>query len=416
MKKFFSAFLVAAALFVAGQASAATPAQLYFSGPHQVALGQTFTVSIVVGGAIDIDTTRLNGTYSQDLLDWRNAAPGSILPNISPATFVNATNGTFSQGVFGFNGTVNGTSQLLTITFKALKVGTATIQLADSSQIYSAGEPQTRSVGKIDIVIGPPSKTVLPEQPQPLPLSVPPGTTAIMLFSNSHPDPSKWYQSPSVDVGWMSIGKPSASFLVGFDQLPQGPATTVANKSSAHFTATADGTWYVHLIIVHPDGTRDRADLQINYDHTPPAPIAPVVDQTLVRSDIPNAVRFATRDDTSGIDHYDVWIDGVRVTSTSLLVYPLINQAVGTHQVTVTAFDRAGNSSTGYTEFTIIGINGFEAALNQLRKPIPDWMLWILVLAMPFLVIYWAILKRRRRKEEINKKIKRPGRRRKTID
>lgn len=362
MKSFFPVLLFALVL-LAPHPSLAAGASFALLGPSSVSAGQEFQVTVQLRGASDTDVVRLLGSYSQNLLTWRSIQPSSVFPNVSPGNGVDQQNGTFSFGNFTLDNYPNGTVKTATISLKARQEGTAVLTLLSGSEAYSAGEPSSPSLSTLRIRIG--AATLLPVLGLPETIKGPNVTEAaketVTLFSLTHPDTDLWYSNPNIEVGWRTE-KPVASVSASFDQSPDATSYHAIPGATAKFTATSDGLWYVHLIIVYQDKTFGRADMLFRYDGTPPRPIAPVVEQTDVSAKIQNRLVFGTVDETSGIDHYDVILDGQRVTSTVLMAYPLKNQTAGPHEAEVIAFDRAGNFTSGKTSYRILASGGVSSA------------------------------------------------------
>ena len=223
MLKRLLSFLLPAVLFaVPTVVFAAT--NMYPTGPKSVNVGQTFTVTVTLSGAKDVDTIRANGSYTNDLLQWKGAAPTGVFQNVSPGTYVDQAKGIFSFGAFTLSSHANNTASTAVLTFKALKAGTAYVQLTTNSRVLSAGEDQLGSVGRLTITVN--DAKPLPEQPQPVPTTVTPGTPSISLFSASAPDPNVWYSTTTVAIGWTIQGKTVKTTYFGFDQSPEGHSPT----------------------------------------------------------------------------------------------------------------------------------------------------------------------------------------------
>ena len=294
-------------IFAPLQALAEGSASAYPTGPKTVNVGQDFNVVINVSNAKDVDTIRMNGSYTQDFLEYKGAKPTGVFQNVSPGTYVDQPNGIFSFGAFTLSSHANGVAPLAVLTFRAKKAGKAYIQLTTTSRLLSAGEDQLGSVGRLNITIG---ETVVPSQPQPVPEKVAPDELVISLRSKTHPDPESWYTASKVAVDWVVLGKIVKKTYIGFNESPEGRVETeVFNTTGTTFDAPTDGVWYVHLGVDLKDNTHETADLRIQIDRTDPRPIAPNVDQTLVPASIPNMLRYGTVDDASGIARYEVYID-----------------------------------------------------------------------------------------------------------
>jgi hypothetical protein len=376
-------------------------ANVYPTGPKEVNVGQTFNVAFVVSGAKDVDTIRLNGNYTQDLLELKLSQPAGVFQNVSPGTYSNPAMGIFSFGAFTLSSKANGTQRIAVLTFRAKKAGDAYVQLGTSSRLLSAGEEQIGSVGRLNIKITE-KAPVAPEQPLPIPSVIKPGEAAISLFSTSHPDPNAWYTANEVLVGWKIEGKEAKTVYIGFDQDPQGPAEKLASDSFAKLIAPKDGVWYAHLGVSFKDKTYQRTDLRIQIDRQKPHPIQPIADQTGIRPSIPNTLRFGTLDDVSGIARYDVFLDGVFATSTQEQSYDLKGLAPGIHIALVKAYDRAGNMVEGSTNFSLI-------AEQKPSVPVAKWTLWDNLKVLFFslfavLFIIFLLIWDRKRREEKGKK------------
>lgn len=395
--RFFSLFVALfIAVFACGQ-NVYAAANVWPSGPSKVSVGQTFQVVIQVSGAVDVDTVRMNGSFTADLLEWKTSSPGGVFQNVSPGTYVDQAKGIFSFGAFTLSSKANGATRFAVLTFKAKKAGSAYVQLTSNSKVLSAGEEQIGSVGRLNITIE--DKVAAPEQPLKIPEKVPDGEAVISLFSTSHPDPNVWFPSGDVLVGWKIEGKPVKKTYIGFDQAPEGPAEIVQNDSLEKFSTSTDGTWYVHLGVDFTDRTYKRVDLRVLIDTKPPHRLTPTVDQTEVGSNIPNYVRFGTTDDESGIAKYDVLIDGKFVTSTKLQSYPVNGLAAGSHTVLVRASDFAKNTVEGSTTFRILP-DVASAPLPIVGSDIFMMLLALLILII-ILITLWILIGRRRKKKNV---------------
>ncbi len=353
MKRYFIAIFLALAVVTPRASFAATGVAMAVTGPMSVSVGQEFNVTVQISGAVDIDTVRAVGTYPSNLLELRGIRSVGAFTNVSPGNSIDANAGTFSYGTFALEKYANGTAKFAVMTFKARTEGIATIRLLPESVAYSAGEGTVSSVGSLKVIIA----AIAPAIPLPikkLGITTPAATGAITLTSSSHPDPNAWVANNVVQVSWKTT-KPIETVFGAFDQSPESNAYHPIIGTSATFTATQDGVWYVHLAIVFQDKTYARVDFPVRIDRTPPRPIASVVDQTIATPADVNSVRFATVDDTSGISAYDLFIDGRFVTSTLLNAFSLTGLPVGEHEILVKAFDRAGNFVTGTTHFLILG-------------------------------------------------------------
>jgi len=406
-KLFLSLFALMA--FVPFHAIHAAPAQITFYGPVTVRPGQVFQVTIGAKGLASVDTIRLNGTYTPDVISWDNARALGVFRNISPGTQANTQTGAYSFGAYSMN-TAFGAGDLVTISFLAQKVGTATITLDNTTRLYSNGVSQSRTLG---------SYTVRVEGAPMLPITEPaPVIGSLRVFSQTHPDPSQWYASGDVALSWEILHGKTGTVFVNFDQSPVGAAMQPATEGRAQFTVPADGVWYGHVYATYADGMADRIDFPIHVDRLPPTAVQPIVDQSVISQAFPNTLHYAALDETSGIQLYRVTIDGVVVTSTLFVAYPLTDQRVGAHTVLVEAIDRAGNVSAGETTYRVTP----EPTSPEVKPPIVSgatrgsywwdwWFYWLLliVLMIVVLVYVWKVISCKRRPcKTVVEKIKKP--------
>lgn len=386
--------LLPVSVFAAG--ATATP-----TGPKTVTVGQTFRVTLTLSNAKDVDTIRMNGSFTQDLLEYKGSAPAGVFQNISPGTFFDQAKGIFSFGAFTLSSHANGSAAIAVLTFRAKKAGDAYVQLTTNSRILSAGEDQLAGTGRLNIKVE--EGTPKPEQPQVISPIATPGKLEISLQSSSHPDPNLWYANRNVAVEWVVQGKEVDKIYVGFDQAPEGPAETQKDSSNTFFIATEDGVWYAHLKVVFKDRSIETVDLRVQIDTQAPHAIVPIADQTNIIAGNPNVLRFATLDDASGIDHYDIYFNNILVTSTRAIAYSLASLAAGTYDIRVVAFDRAGNTATGNTSVTLLSSEApiTSNTLYWLQDMWPYLLLAALLLVMGLLAWwFWIVGKRRKGKRK----------------
>lgn len=359
------------------------------SGPSQVQVGRSFTVNLMVAGASDTDTARFIGTFPSDLLELQNTSNVSAFPNQSPGSSSGA--GTFNLGVFSLGNPVSGTERAGVLTFKAKKVGTAKISLISGTRILSSGVDQLTDMGSLTI------KITQGAAPGEIPIA---SERQIVLTSDSHPDSDLWYASREVDVTWKLVGPQPIATFIGFDQFPDGPAEQrVDGKTQMHFTATSDGVWYVHLIDRYSTTEAVRRDFRVQIDTIAPRKFSVVSDYTGVVSDIPNALRFAAIDDTSGIKQYDVYMNEKFLVATTGTALTLSRLDPGTYRARVRATDKAGNTTEASTTFLILP--ALESLIPTRASRWGYFLFFSLLLFfVGFLVGRWFLFAKRRKSKE----------------
>jgi hypothetical protein len=142
--------------------------------------------------------------------------------------------------------------------------------------------------------------------------------------------------------------------------LEGGPTGTDADGTVAVVTLTAGTTEGLTRLIFRPDGTggyvtalsdlnaqpvwpikRDSVDIVI--DGTPPADFVVTADPLCAKNQ--TTLNFATTDNLSGVDYYELFVDSSSLgTVASPYTLDLSGYADGAYSVHVTAYDRAGNA------------------------------------------------------------------------
>jgi hypothetical protein len=375
-------------------AAAQGMASVTLGGPIEAVVGQSFSVTAVVNGAKDIDTIRLNGSFTADLLELQTMYP-SALKSISPGNFTNQTTGVFSLGSFSVNERITGRATLATFVFKPKKTGLATISLGKDSLILSAGAAQPSGFGSIQVLVREPSQAQKVQE------------YLLTLVSPTHPDGIGWRGQRAVEA-IIDVSKAKKGYI-GFDRSPDGPADEEVTKTEYTFDAEADGVWYLHGGAVFGDGTFVKKTIMVLIDTDPPRAIEPSIDQSEVPADVPNTLRFATLDDTSGIDRYEVRLSNGFATTTqeTALDLSMLGLEPGQYVAQVIAYDRAGNSVTGEARFRIVEpfMPEEEPSPVPSRWKLIDWLYTIgivtLVLSLIFFYLGYHRRRRRRRQQEM---------------
>jgi hypothetical protein len=129
---------------------------------------------------------------------------------------------------------------------------------------------------------------------------------------------------------------------------------TSATSSHTPFFTISDGIWYWKVRTRDDDGDwgpySDYRDITI--DSAPPLDFKPIASPSGWTQNPQPVISFSTSDSASGIDRYEVKIDtGSFTVQTS--PYTLPQQSDGIHNITVRAFDLAGNFIDGYVDVYI---------------------------------------------------------------
>ena len=320
--------------------------------PSVISVGNIVSMKVYVG----TDGSSINNAdaviqFPVDLLEVVSITKSSSIFSlwVEEPSFSNTT------GKIIFNGGVpnpgyNGQSgYIATITFKAKKQGTASVIFTDGAvrqndglgtDILSSKNSGIIQIGAIEKIEVPKIVTengAVPTKP--------------VIFSDTHKDQDLWYDNSTTNFSWkVPSGVTTVQTL--FDKKPSSAPTVKYDSSVTQKTLNniSDGTSYFHLRFFNAAGASLIAHYKINIDTVAPLTFVPTV-----RSEgNQNIIKLVAEDVTSGIDYYTIKIDDstpVKVTKDKLVnneyLLPILGE--GSHNLFVTAYDKAGN----YTESNI---------------------------------------------------------------
>lgn len=160
-------------------------------------------------------------------------------------------------------------------------------------------------------------------------------------------------------AGWSQNARPVISFAttdissgINHYELKVDSGPFVVATSPYTLSTQGEGTHTITVKAVDNVGLSTLGTVQIKVDLTAPAAFTPTIDSTGLTNNNQPGISFATTDVMSGIDHYEMIIDGYNLGTVSS---PFIPQVLGegVHQIKVRAFDRVGFSSSGTVQITI---------------------------------------------------------------
>ena len=351
----YSLALAFAAMLLPSSALAAT-LQIFVAG-SSVAVGDTFTANVLVSSS-DQAMNAVSGVISfpNDLVAVTMVSKsGSILPLwVQDPTFSNSAGTVEFSGLVPNPGWTGLHGQVVTIQFRAIKAGDATLTFSSSAVLANDGNGT-------DILSSASSQSVsiLPAQQRaqaPIPAanstSAPAPDLLARITSSSHPDQEQWYARKHVVLDW-TVGAGVGAVRLGYDNDPNGKPAVLYTDPIAHKELDLDdGVWYFHVQERGAGSWGPVATYKLQIDTTPPHAIALSFPSGADTNASTIPVLFATTDDLSGIDHYALSLDGAAPTEVTAQMGASVYQlsaSAGEHSLTVTAFDRAGNavSATG---------------------------------------------------------------------
>lgn len=332
-------------------APAAYSASLSFSpSSGQYEVGKNFSVTFLA----NTDGKTMNASSGTITFPTSNlevvsiSKTGSIFSLwVQEPTFSNASGTINFEGVVlnpGFSG--NG-GKLLTVTFKPKTAGSAQVKFNTGSILANDGLgtniASTLSTANYTFVVG---EAPVPETP-----SI--ESSAPKITSTTHPDQDAWYNSTNATFDWkLPNGALETKILIGRNDSSTPTVSYIPPISTKTVEDLKEGTYYFSLQIRTASGWSPVGRFKVNIDTVRPADFTIISDTSEAGQPL---LSFETSDAESGFSHYEMKIgDGeiVRIDNQIVSKYPLPLIYDGEQDIVVTAFDKAGNSTTSNISVT----------------------------------------------------------------
>lgn len=264
----------------------------------------------------------------------------------------------------GFSGS---TGTVLSVTFHAKKAGVATLSLRDAALRANdgMGTDVLTSAGGSTVTITAPAAEPAPvpatppaETPAPA-APAPSGSSITNLASPTHSNEEAWYQNDSPLMTWkLPSGASAVQTIVDEDAAAVPSVTYKPAIVERRVAELEDGVWYFNVRAQVAGAWGPIASYRLQIDTEAPELASNILidydaaKQKLLISGI------TAEDATSGIDHYTLTIDGgepmtvpLADVSSGSFTYPYAE--AGTHSITLSAFDKAGNHTEAAGSFKI---------------------------------------------------------------
>ena len=323
-----------------------------------VGTGESFTERMTVSSANQA-MNAISGTivFPPDILQVVSVSKANSVLSlwIQEPSFSN-TDGTISfSGVVPNPGYIGSRGQVFSIQFRARKAGIALVSFSASSQVLANDGNGTdiltdTSAASVSVT----TATVVP----PSPLAATTGDLLARITSSSHPDQTRWYNLSHAIFDWTNAQNTS-TVRIGYDQNANGIPTVVYTDAISHKELDlSDGISYFHVQERISGGWSPVSSYRVQIDTVPPLPFTVGFPQgTTTPSGSPMTAIFTATDELSGIDHYQVAVDGkVFTVTTDAGSQPYaVSADSGAHMLLVQAYDKAGNFSTANGRFFVTG-------------------------------------------------------------
>jgi len=135
------------------------------------------------------------------------------------------------------------------------------------------------------------------------------------ITSSTHPDETKWYKLSHAIFDWTNAQGVSAIRL-GYDKNADGKPGVFYSEPISHKELDLDdGIWYFHVQEKGSSGWGGVSTYRVQIDTVPPQSFSiAFLNGTTTQAGNATVVQFAATDDLSGIDHYQVSVDGKEFT------------------------------------------------------------------------------------------------------
>ncbi len=344
-------------VFLISGARAANAATLYFSpSSGNFSVGNILTTSVLVntqGQSINNSDVVVN--FPASLLEVVSVSKsGSIFSLwVEEPAFSNSAGAiSFNGGLPtpGFNGTAG---KIISVVFRVRGAGTASLLFSSAAvranDGYGTDILQTKAQAQFNLI-----SEERPIAPPPAALGTP---EAPRISSPTHPDSNKWYSNNSPKFTWeVPSGVTGVRLLIG--RLPTAAPTILYPEpiSERQLEDLTDGVLYFHAQLRNNSGWGNTAHLRFQIDTEKPSRFElteiPRKDPTEPKAKF----IFDAKDETSGIDHYQVQTDAGssqvwQDDGSHRYETPVLEP--GKHILIAKAVDKAGNLLASSVEFTI---------------------------------------------------------------
>lgn len=340
-------------------------------------------------------------------------------------TFSNS-NGTITFGG-GSPTPFTSTSNILTVTFRAVTNGSATVTFGDTSVLAADGRGtdvfSSATNGSYTIAA---ATTPTPATPTPTPTADDSGSEEAIIFgdpprppevgSPTFLDPETWYSRTEGVFSWtipFDVTAVAVEISSDLENIPQDNEEAIAEPPVEEFVVSKDllkdGVQYISVNFENQVGWGAVTNRKLQIDTTAPEPFAINVRAGTSKDSFP-LLNFEANDLTSGIEYYDMTVadkEPVRITpDEARLGYLIKDLEDGTYTVKVVATDFAGNSressvavliTSGWIKpVEVVDEGSFWDFLTALNL-----FIFFLVVIIFLLGIYqWYIAKQQKEKEE----------------
>ncbi len=356
-------FIFAAVMFAVLPVAASAATLSFSPSSGEYAVGKTLSVSVYVSSA-DQAMNAASGVISfpSDKLEVISLSKtGSIFTLwVQEPSFSNSAGTINFEGIVLNPGFTGSSGKAITITFRTKAAGNASLTFSSGSALANDGKGTNilTGMGNANFSIG----TIQPGAPEIVtPAEIAGTPEAPVISSLTHPDPNKWYAESSAKFNW-NVPKDITAVRLLVGKIPNAiPTITYTTPiNSKEIADLTDGIWYFSVRLKNSAGWGAVSHFRFQVDTAKPSSFNIT---EITRKDLtePKAsFIFDSKDEVSGIDHYEIQIDGGNAqiwNDDGTKTYTTTVLESGKHVLIAKAVDKAGNSLASSAEFVIESLN-----------------------------------------------------------
>ncbi len=325
--------------------------------------GKTFVVNVYVSTPQAINAISGNISFPQDKLQVISVTkPDSILTLWVAEPGYSNVQGTVSfEGVVPNPGFIGSSGKIVTINFRVVGQGSATVKFDSASVLANDGSGTNilRTSRSATFNLGSaPVQDIIETVPAPVVQNVDPLTPkAPVVTSADFADSKLWYAKSTGVFSWnVPSDVTAAKLLFGKNSNSEPTVLYEPAIGNKELTDLTDGVWYLHAQFKNAEGWGGIAHYQFRVDNTKPDSFTITELGNQDETSPQRRFQFEATDGTSGIDKYGIQIDGGeaemwRDDGTGIYVTKAL--LPGDHTMIARAYDEAGNFTVASVDFVI---------------------------------------------------------------
>jgi Bacterial Ig-like domain len=336
--------------------------------------GKTFTVDVMLSSNKDaVNAVSGKLSYPSDTVEIVSfSKSGSFISMWAEEPTFSNTEGTASfEGVALNPGFSSPSGKVISVTFRAKRAGSASVELKSGSVLANDGDATdilgtlgsalftiTETVEAAPVVkeapkVETPTTTVLETTPKVAVITTPKPS----ITSSTYPDSTKWYSSRNASFEWAVPSSVTAVRTLYSDKEVANPTKVydpaITNRS---FVADGDGVMYMHVQFKGALGWSDVSHYKFQIDTQAPESVKVSFPDGIITTNPTPSVLVLAEDKLSGIESVSISVDNdtpsIYPVDVSNL-YRLPKKSSGKHTLVLGAIDKAGNVSTVSIDYTI---------------------------------------------------------------